>query len=127
MIRRCGRWCRTHALVILPFLLVIGVAMWTVHAVEVEGDARLTAVEKEAHERCLDRRSDREVLRQLVDISTTSSNGRIDLTKVPGFHEVDPVTQTYLRNLSEQLVGATPSNRQTLHDQMLAKIPPIDC
>ena len=104
-------------MIVLPYLLVVAVFFGGLHAVEAEG-----------HQRCLDRQADRSVLRQVVEIATQSTDGVvIDLTKVPGFDQLDPNQQVYLRNLSEGLSHSTPDSRQALHDQMLAKLPPIIC
>ena len=110
-------WFKRHWKIVGPYLLIVAVFFGGLHAVEAEG-----------HQRCLDRQADRGVLRQIVEISTQSTNGVvIDLTKVPGFDELDPQQQTYLRNLSEGLSHSTPTSRQALHDQLLAQLPPINC
>lgn len=111
-----GKWWQRF-LIIGPYLLVVAV-----------GFLGLRGAEHESHQRCLDRQADRAVLRQVVEISTqTSGTTSMDLTKVPGFDELDQHTQDYLRSLSELLTSAGPTSRQSLRDQLLAKLPPITC
>lgn len=109
-------WLKRHWKIVGPYLLITAVFFGGLRAVEAEG-----------HQRCLDRKADRDVLRQVVDISTTTSGASVDLTKVPGFADLDAAQQLYLRNLSTAISQSAPPARQTLHDQLLAKLPPIDC
>lgn len=112
------RWRGWRSLLIIgPYVLVVGAGFLGLHQLEVE-----------AHHRCVDRRTDREVLRQVVDIATTSSSGsRIDLTIVPGFADLDANTQAFITNLSAAINSAPPASRNVLHDELLDRLPPINC
>lgn len=103
-------------LIIAPYALVVAV-----------GSLGLHNLEREAHSRCVDRQADRAVLRTVVDIATRNSGIALDLSKIPGFNDLDVRTQEYLRNLSGVIVSSAPTARESLHDQLLAKLPPIDC
>lgn len=103
-------------LLFAPYVLVVGVAF-----------GGLYSLENEAHQRCLDRQTDRQVLRQVVDIATTPGTSRLDLTVVPGFDDLDSATQAFMRNLSQAIAAAPPQSRNALHDTLLAQLPPIDC
>lgn len=110
-----SRW--RSLLIIGPYLIVVGAAVFG-----------FTRLEDEAHQRCLDRQADRQVLRQVVDIATApSGSGPLDLTLVPGFADLDPQTQAFMTNLTDQLAQAPPPTRNALHDVLLAQLPPVDC
>lgn len=108
---------RRWLLIVVPYLFVAGAGTYGLHLLE-----------DEAHQRCLDRQTDRQVLRQVVDIATTTSGGgQLDLTIVPGFDDLDPQTQTFITNLSHAISSEPPSTRNALHDELLNQLPSIDC
>jgi hypothetical protein len=77
---------------------------------------------------CDHARDNRTVLRTVVDIATTpTGGGTVDLTKIAGFSDLDPPTQTYLRNLSAGISKANPPGEPSLHDRLLAQLPSVDC
>lgn len=76
---------------------------------------------------CHERASDREVLREIVDIATGNASGPVDLTKIGGFDQLSPSTQDYLRNLSVSLSASSGSDSKPLHDRLVELLPPIRC
>lgn len=84
-------------------------------------------IERSQNHACNQRATDRNVLRQVVDVATTPGRSSDDLTKINGFDELDPQTRTYMRNLSIAVSSVPPPGKQTLHDQLLALLPPINC
>lgn len=106
MIRRL---VRKYGYVVAPFLLVIGVSGVVVH------------------KQCVDRQDDRQVLRQVVIVSTTSASSSLDLTRIPGFDRLDETTKTFVRNLSAAIAASSPSTRKALQDELLGQLPTIDC
>lgn len=89
---------------------------------------------------CLNRQGGRQTLRNVILVATTPRGGgvRIDLTVVPGFNDLDEVTQTFFRNLSEatgssstppvqsdQIPAPDPNN--SLQALLLQQAPPIRC
>lgn len=86
------------------------------------GVYRVQAVE------CAHSKDNRTVLRTVVDVATTpSAGGAVDLTKIDGFSDLDEPTQTYLTNLSAGLSRTNTPGSQSLHDRLLAQLPPVDC
>lgn len=49
---------------------------------------------------CEDRRDQKIILRQLVELSD-DGGGRLDLTSFPSFQELDPATQQWVRDLED--------------------------
>lgn len=121
-------WLRRQRklLIVLPFVLVTLVSTWAIGAVastqRQQARDQDKAVERQV-EACHERAADRDVLRTVVDVSTSS--GARDLTKVEGFAALDPLLQTYLVNLS--IGPPTPADQPSLHDKLLKLLPPIDC
>lgn len=85
---------------------------------------------------CKQRQEGRETLRNVIVVATTPSAGRLDLTAVPGFENLDPATQDFFRNLSPPRVAEPPTtmilnpepdpNNKT-QQQLLDRAPPITC
>lgn len=89
---------------------------------------------------CLSRQSGRQTLRDVIIVSTSQSGAiRLDLTKVPGFSDLDPATQTFFRNLAPPPspesttttlpVGAVPDPdpNNALQKAMLDRVPVVGC
>lgn len=106
------------------WLLVVGAYALIVLA----SASGLWALQKAGEHACHERASDREVLREVVDIATGNASGPVDLTKIGGFNQLSPSTQEYLRNLSRSLsAGADAETDVPLHDRLVALLPPIQC
>jgi hypothetical protein len=63
----------------------------------VESDRRIVVAQTVLS--CEDRNHTKKVLRETIDAALAGGGGIGDLTKVPGFDELDPDTQEYFRNL----------------------------
>jgi hypothetical protein len=98
---RFRRWVRNIVRVLAVFIaLDLLVSVGTVTA--------LVAVRAVQVEACHRSASDRDAVRDVVDIATAPTNGPVDLTKIIGFDQLDEPTQSYLRNLSLSLSRANP-------------------
>lgn len=111
------RW-KSRLLIVGPYLLIVA-AMF--------GGFR--QLETERHQDCLNQRDNRTVLREVVieATNTTGTGGSFDLTRIPGFVDLDEPTQTYFRNLSAALSQAPPGDQRSLRDRLLPLVPPIEC
>lgn len=78
-------------------------------------------------ENCHGRQQDRAAVKSIVDIATTPSGGPVDLTKIAGFDKLDTNSQEWIRNLSAELTKANPPGAPSLHDRLIANLPPIEC
>lgn len=117
-VRRCGLWLRQHWMILGPYLLVVVVACGS-------SFFAIRGFQHRDEVACQDRRDGRQVLREVV-IKATEPGQRVDLTKIPGFADLDPATRTYISNLSAGLNVSTP-DQIPLRDRLLALIPPLDC
>ncbi len=119
------RWRRLY--VIGPYLFIVLVGFLGFRSIETQAQD----IKAEAEGRCQDRKDAREVLREVVDISTSGSGtATIDFTAVAGFDQLDPETQTYLVALGMALQSRTSTADnagEPLHDRLLAKLPTIQC
>ncbi len=71
---------------------------------------------------CRARRDGRQVLRELVVVST--EGGDVDYSAFPSFAELDPATKAFLIEVGQAQSGA---GREEFRDRALAKLPPIVC
>lgn len=101
-----------------PYALIITMTAFGFH--QLEG---------ERHQDCLNQRDNRTVLREVVIEATSTNNGGpgFDLTRIPGFADLDEPSQTYFRNLSAALSQAPPGDQRSLRDRLLPLVPPLNC
>lgn len=99
---------------LLAYVLVISVFVFGQVRQEQETSSRV-------HEQCLSAVDGRTVLRTIVT-EAYKDNAAGDLTKVPGFADLDIATQTYFENLVKLTQG-----NGAVRDALLAKIPIPTC
>lgn len=105
---------RGWLLIVVPYLLIVAVATWA--GVQYQHSLDIG---------CHRQRDDRTALRALVVKAYQPSSPGLDLATIQGFDELDPATQSYLRNLSAAInAGGNTANRE---QDALATIPPITC
>lgn len=114
--RERPRW-HSRILLFAPYLVVVLVSF--------VGFRRL---ENERHDDCISQRDGRTVLRSVVVEATTPGGAAsVDLSRIPGFSDLDAATQTYLRNLSAALSSTPTADQPTLRDRLLLLAPDISC
>jgi hypothetical protein len=114
------RWTRIVVKVLAVFIAIdLLVSIGTVSA--------LLAVRYVQIEGCRRSQSIVVAVRKVVDTATTPTAGPAGLTQVAGFDALDEHTQIYLRNLEAGRSSANPPGQPSLHDQLIAQLPDIDC
>ena len=104
------------ALIVGPYVLIVLVFF-----------AGVRGLEAQDHKACVQRSNLNETVRAVVNTAVPNASGPVDLTKIAGFDQLDESTQAYLVNLSNALSKANPPGEPSLHDRLLALIPPVDC
>ena len=114
------RWTRLVVKVLAVFIAIdLLVSVGTVSA--------LVAVRYVQIEGCRRSRDERSAMRKVVDIATAPSGGPVDLTRIEGFDALDESSKTWVRNLSAKLAAGNTPGQPSLHDQLIAQLPDIDC
>lgn len=90
---------------VIAYLLIVAVAAGGLELVTNQQEEFRQEVIRRDHERCLDTRDARQVLRDLVKLSDRSAG--FDLTKVPGFEQLDEPTRQFFANLAAATTPAT--------------------
>lgn len=96
---------------------------------ESEAERRLSGFEQQAlrdkQNQCLASLDGRSALRAAVILSTAASSG-FDLTRVPGFDQLDHATQDFFRNLAA-LSASSSGSSSNYRQKILELIPLPDC
>ena len=69
----------------------------------------------------------REVAVTLRTLVVSSGQNRLDLSKVPGFDQLDPATRAFFSTLSAPAPSDWQTEALTTIDASLDKLPPLEC